>query len=682
MWACPATLKVEKDAINEDVEHSVSTEEPPRKKKKREKTKEVNEAKELETQSNEKREEPLAMKKEKNLKESQVNIAEERNEAPQVNLVVESETQSNKELEKKRKRKKTLKESEENIAEESKETEEVNLAMEAETRSNKELEKKRKRKKTLKESEENIAEESKETEEVNLAVESETRSNKELEKKRKRKKTLKESEENIAEESKETEEVNLVVESETRSNKELERKRKRKKTLKESEENIAEESKETEEVNLAVESETRSNKELKKKKGKSKDKNRDSLEKKSLPNIKKKRTQGEKKEGPGIRKTALTVIDEKLLQQMKEFIPDIESREVMNMSKMIKYDMPRFKEFKQQGISLNIGRFTVKENERLRKNVKDFMALTAIDNPTKLFFTHRFKTEQENIKKLKVRHKFFERIAEGIPRSCYYIYARGRRMFDEKNYQGEFTAEELHALNKLHTLHGSNWKKISELTGRSAMSLQKRYTQIADNEGPWSKKEVQRLLRAVRDHVVSKIPGGADNYDSVRVTKEVLYKRLPLMKISKKVKTRSWTQCREKWMGILAMRMSFGTLLRQKKSLNVQIKLIKGIYEMDIDDVAHVNWEDLTALIGDLPPTYIQRKWHKMKVCCVPNWQKKSFGDIVDFMYKTILPQLEQTLASCKGSDETQHNENQESYLLSDIFQDIGDDDDSSEVNT
>lgn len=56
--------------------------------------------------------------------------------------------------------------------------------------------------------------------------------------------------------------------------------------------------------------------------------------------------------------------------------------------------------------------------------------------------------------------------------------------------------------------------------------------------------------------------------------------------------------------------------------------------------------------------------------------------DIVDFMYKTILPQLEQTLASCKGSDETQHNENQESYLLSDIFQDIGDDDDSSEVNT
>ncbi|KAF4074307.1 hypothetical protein AMELA_G00238060 [Ameiurus melas] len=437
------------DAINDGVEHSVSTEEPPRKKKKREKTKDVNEAKESETQSNEKREEPSAMKKEKKLKESEENIAEERNEAA---------------------------------------------------------------------------------------------------------------------------------------------------------------------------------------------------------------------------------------QQMKEFIPDIESRDVLNISNMIRYDMPRFQEFKRQGISVNIGRFTVKENERLRKNVKDFMALTAIDDPTKLFFTHRFKTEQENIKKLKKTHKFFERIAEGIPRSCYYIYARGRRIFDETNYQGEFTAAELHTLNKWHTLHGSNWKMISELTGRKSFVAYK-----PENEGPWSKKEVQRLLRAVRDHVVSKIPGAADNYDSVRVMKEVLYKRLPLMKISKKVKTRSWTQCREKWMGILAKRMSFGTLFSQKKSLDVQIKLIKGIYEMDIDDVVQVNWEDLTALIGDLPPTYIQRKWHKLKVCHVPDWQKKCFGDIVDFMYETVLPQLEQTLESCKVSDETQHNENQESYLLSNIFQDItddDDDDDSSEVNT
>ncbi|MCJ8747007.1 hypothetical protein PDJAM_G00148340 [Pangasius djambal] len=489
-----------------------------------------------------------------------------------------------------------------------------------------------------------------------------------------------------------TKEVNDAKESETQRNEKREepptRKKRKKKKLKVSKENIAEKRRETEEVNLAVGSETRSNEELakekKKKKDKSKDKDGDNLAKQSetvqspetFPNI---ISPAVKEEDTGIQIRESAGIDASLLKQLKEFIPDIESKEPVSISKMIKYDLPRFKEFKQQGISVNHGRFTAQENERLRKNVRDFMALTAIDSATKLFFTHRFKQDQENIKKLKVMYKFFERIAEGIPRSCYYVYARGRRMFDEQNYQGEFTKAELHTLNKLHNLHGNNWKKISELTGRSALSLQKRYTQLANKEGPWSKKEVQRLLRAVRDHIVSQIPGGASSSGSMRVMKETLYKRLPLQKIAMKVKTRSWTQCREKWMGILAVKMSFGAVCTEKKSLDVQVKLIKGMYEMDVDDAAHVNWEDLTALIGDVPPAYVQRKWHKLKVCHVPEWQRKCFADIVDFLYENVLPQLEQKLMSYKDLDETQHNENEESYLLSDIFQDINEDEDGDD---
>lgn len=28
----------------------------------------------------------------------------------------------------------------------------------------------------------------------------------------------------------------------------------------------------------------------------------------------------------------------------------------------------------------------------------------------------------------------------------------------------------------------------------------------------------------------------------------------------------------------------------------------------------------------DVPPAYMQRKWHKLKVCHVPEWQRKSFA--------------------------------------------------------
>ncbi|GAA6098789.1 transcription termination factor 1 [Tachysurus ichikawai] len=474
-----------------------------------------------------------------------------------------------------------------------------------------------------------------------------------------------------------TKEGNKAHESETPSNETSEeaptmKKNKKKKKKEKALKNIADQ-----EGSLTVQSETQSNDDLKKKK-----KNKSVVKKRkkaqSVSTREKTRTSQDEEVDTGIQsKEAYTEIDAKRLKELKEFIPDIESKEPVSINKMIKYDLPRFKEFRKQGISLSRGRFTAQENEKLRQNVYDFMTLTAIDSATKLFFTHRFQQEQENIKKLKGLHKFFERIAEGIPRSCYYVYARGRRMFDEQNYQGEFTKAELHTLNKLHTLHGNNWKKISQLTGRSAFSLQKRYTQLANKEGPWSKKEVQRLLRAVRDYIVSQIPGTANSNRNIRVLKETLYKRLPLQKIAKRVKTRSWSQCREKWMGILAVKMSFGAVATEKKSLDVQIKLIKRMYEMDVDDAAHVNWEDLTAVIGDVPPAYVQRKWHKLKVCHVPDWQRKCFADIVDYLYEKVLPDLEKKLLAHKDFEETQHTENDdESYLLSDIFQDINEDED------
>lgn len=460
------------------------------------------------------------------------------------------------------------------------------------------------------------------------------------------------------------------------------KKKKKKKKLNEPNENIVVK---TEEVSVIVESETQSDGQLKKKKKKSKDNSGDRLSahhkqvETLLSTAEEAQTSQDDNDANQERQTGgeAMEIDAKLLGEIKEFMPNIESREVVSIRKIIKYDLARFQEFKKQGISLNHGRFTAQENERLIKNVKDFMTLTAIDSPSKLFFTCRFKQEQANIKKLKVLHRFFERIAEGIPRSCYYVYSRGRKMFDKQNYQGEFSKEELNTLNKLHTLHGNNWKKISELTGRSAISLQKRYTQIADKEGPWSNEEVQRLLRGVRDYVVRQIPGATESLGSLRVMKETLYKRLPWQKIAMNVKTRSWTQCREKWMGILAMKMSFGSICTEKKSLDVQVKLIKWMYEIDVDDPAHVNWEDLTALIRDVPPAYLQRKWHKLKVCNVPDWQRKCFGDIVDFLYESVLPELETKLMSLSDVDETQHTANDdESYLFSDIFQDVNEDED------
>lgn len=363
-------------------------------------------------------------------------------------------------------------------------------------------------------------------------------------------------------------------------------------------------------------------------------------------------------------------VDLKLLNEMKEFVPDIESRYIVNVKKMIIYDLPRFKEFKKQGIPLRHGRFSIEENKRLRKNVRDFLALTGVESATKLFHVRRFPDEMLRLVKLKKEHRFFAKIAEGIPRSCYEVYVRGRKTFDGSNYKGRFTNDEVKSLVKFQTLHGNDWKTISELTGRSAFSLEKRFSQINKKLGPWSEKELQRLLKALRDYFVTKLKSkSTDKRMPTRVSREMLYKKLPWFELAHKVKTRSWTKCRTKWMAILAVRMSSGIVNTGKKSHEAKIKLIKVMYESEVDDAVDINWEDLTSNFGDVPPAYVQLKWHQLKVCYVPNWQNKSFGDIVDYLHEKVLPKLAN---ECKDLDENDLPADQkQSFLLSDIFQDI-----------
>lgn len=95
------------DANDEDVERSVSAEEPLQKKKKRQRAKEVNEAAELETQSNGKRMEPQTGKKKQKQGVSKENTAEGQKEMAAVHLSAEMTTQSNKEVVKKKKKDKS-----------------------------------------------------------------------------------------------------------------------------------------------------------------------------------------------------------------------------------------------------------------------------------------------------------------------------------------------------------------------------------------------------------------------------------------------------------------------------------------------------------------------------------------------------------------------------------------------
>ncbi|NWR86587.1 TTF1 factor, partial [Furnarius figulus] len=342
-------------------------------------------------------------------------------------------------------------------------------------------------------------------------------------------------------------------------------------------------------------------------------------------------------------------------QELEEFIPHVKNMSDSSIRKMAGRDLARFKEFKKQGIAVKFGRFTKKENNQLQRNVDEFLSITGIDSPEKLLFTSRYPEEKETISSLKAKHKFCEKISEGIPRPWRLIYYRARKMFDPNNYKGRYTEEEKLKLKKYHSLHGSNWKKISELMSRSNLSVAMKFSEIKSpiNYGPWTREEIQKLKTAVKEVVrrklemedASSLSSQEEPNGDLWVKREKLYQQLPWTEIETKVGSRYWRQCKQKWNTILAKKMSKGQQSeRGTKTLENKITLIKRLYEMKVEDVSEVNWEELGDAIGVVPGAILQAQFYRLKVSCVPLWQNKTFSEIIDFIVEHKLPEFEKKL--------------------------------------
>ncbi|XP_029775781.1 transcription termination factor 1 isoform X2 [Suricata suricatta] len=372
------------------------------------------------------------------------------------------------------------------------------------------------------------------------------------------------------------------------------------------------------------------------------------------------------------------------VKQLQEFIPNIKDRAPTTIKRMYRDDLGRFKEFKAQGVAIRFGKFSVKENQQLEKNVQEFLSLTGIENADKLLYTDRYPEEKSVITDLKRKYSFRLHIGKGIARPWKLVYYRAKKMFDVNNYKGRYSKRDVKKLKRYHSLHGNDWKKIGDLVARSSLSVALKFSQISSprNHGVWSKTETQKLIKAVEEVILKKMsPHDLKEVDSrlqenpegrLSIVRESLYKGISWVEVGAKVGTRNWMQCKSKWTEILTKRMTNGReVYRGVNALQAKINLIERLYATNVQDAHEISWEDLASTIGDVPPSYVQTKFYKLKATCVPFWQKKTFPEIIDYLYETSLPLLKEKLEKMmekKGTEIQTPAAPRPVFLLRDIF--------------
>lgn len=251
------------------------------------------------------------------------------------------------------------------------------------------------------------------------------------------------------------------------------------------------------------------------------------------------------------------------------------------------------------------GQWTKDEIELLQANINSYCKDNNINDPTEIIF-EMSKDERKD---------FYRTVAKGLNRPLFSVYRRVIRMYDQKNYVGKYSQDEMIKLRELRSKHGTDWAAIGAVLGRSASSVKDKCRLMKDtcNSGKWLPQEERRLTEAVCE-LSGAQPG------------ENITHGLSWAGVAERVGTRSEKQCRTKWLNYLNWKQQGGAEWTREDDINLILKMSAS----GATDETQLDWNELAK---DWPsvrsPQWLRGKWWSLKRH-VPDYQLLTFTALVD----------------------------------------------------
>jgi hypothetical protein len=272
------------------------------------------------------------------------------------------------------------------------------------------------------------------------------------------------------------------------------------------------------------------------------------------------------------------------------------------------------------------------------------------------FFTssNRYTKEERKIKRDFIRREnFYLRLANGLPnRTIKSVYSKARVMFNSLKRLNDIKDEERKLMKKLHSIHKNKWTKIALKLNCYPQCVK---SQILHNynsngepfkKGEWSLKEDKMLIKGIQkvlstNHLSDKIYAKNISYNKIR----------NFVKLN-----RSERDLRHRWTRRFRWKLSNFDQLEDNWSKSDTSKLIYVLFKFNFDNECHIDWDFIKEKFIKIKSfNNLMKNWRIIK-STVPEFETKTYKQIINFLYDNFLPNFIKTDEDLKELEDFYQN--------------------------